>query len=345
MIRPFDLRDTKLVTYLQQVGTPLDIEEQLTHPRSPLWAVLMNSVLAPRAGPSTFILDQQDENGRLLGLAQVRLRPGRPERDVVFMAPALGVGNGGTHAIWQRLLTYLCVQAAEKGCLSLYASLPVDSDEFQLFKTIGFTEYCQEDVYRLAPDPQRLPAQPGLTLRRQEAGDGWGLQKLYATLTPRLVQNAEGLAQGMWALDRHNWAEPGRHEGYVWETGGELLGALHIHRGKRGFWVRTLLHPDAIDQARPLAEAALRLTIAKNPEIPVYFAVRQYAAGWSATLTDLGFEPFTSQTLVVKPMTVRLFDRSPMLLPVLEKSPSETAPAISRAKLVKRRTVSSKGQS
>ena len=166
MIRPFDWRDAKLVTRLQQVGTPLDIEEQLTHPRSPLRSVLINSIIYPRTGPSTFILDQQDEHGRLLGLAQMRNRPGRPEQDVVFMAPTLEAGNGN-HAIWQRMLTHLCVQTAERGNFSLYASLPLDSEEYQLFKNVGFLKYSQEDVYQLGPEPTRRPEETTIPLKRR----------------------------------------------------------------------------------------------------------------------------------------------------------------------------------
>jgi hypothetical protein len=336
LIRPFDLRDAKLVTRLQQVGTPLDIEEQLTHPRSPLRSVLINSILSPHAGPSTFILDQQDENGRLLGLAQMRARPGRPEQDVVFMSPALDAAGNGNHAIWQRLLTHLCVQTAERGYFRLYASLPVDSEEFHLFKNIGFLEYSQEDIYQLAPESKRAPLKTTLPLRPQCSNDGWGLQKLYAALTPRPVQNAEGLAQGQWALIHRRWGEQGRLNGYVWEEAGDLLGALHIRSGKRGYWIRTLLHPDALDQTEMLARAALNLTINNNPRLPVYFALRHYEAGWCSVLTDLGFKPLTSQTLVVKPMTVRIRDKSPVLMPALEKSPSEGAPttAISRAQIM-----------
>jgi hypothetical protein len=89
--------------------------------------VLVDHLLAPRAGPSTFILDQRDEKEKFPGLAQVRIRAGRPERDVVFMSPALDVGNG-SHAIWQRLLTHLCVQTAEQGSLRIYARLPLQGD-------------------------------------------------------------------------------------------------------------------------------------------------------------------------------------------------------------------------
>lgn len=154
MIRPFQLRDIPLVAHLQRVGTPLDLEEQLTHPRSPLRSVLLDSIFAPREGPSTFILDQPEENGKILGLAQMRSHPGRPERDVVFMSPSLDTGNG-SHAIWQRLLTHLCIQTAERGGLRVYARLPAQSEELQLFKNVGFLEYAQENFYRLDPATNR----------------------------------------------------------------------------------------------------------------------------------------------------------------------------------------------
>lgn len=326
MIRPFQLRDASLVARLQRVGTPLDIEEQLTHPRSPLRSVLLDSVFAPRSGPTTFILDQPDENGPHVGLAQMRSHPGRPEQDVVFMSPSLETGNG-SHAIWQRLLTHLCIQTAERGGLRLYARLPIQSEELQLFKNVGFLEYAEEDIYQLDQAVNRNISKPNLQLRPQQASAGWGLQKLYASVAPRTVQNAEGLAQGQWALSHQFWLEQGRRGGYVWEVDGELLGALHIIVGKCGYLIRTLLHPDALDQAEAFAQAALSFT-AKKPNLPVYFAFRQYEAGWRNVLPLLGFEPFTSRTMVVKHMTVRVRGKAPVLMPVLEKSSTEGATSI-----------------
>lgn len=308
---------------LQQVGISLDVEEQLTHPRSPLRSVLIDGLLSPHAGPSTFILDQRDEHGPLVGLAQMRIRPGRPERDVVFISPSLDTGNG-SHAIWQRLLTHLAIQTAERGNLRLYAGLPVASEELKLFKNVGFVGYCQEDVYQLTKANTPPTSKTSLILRRQQSSDGWGLQKLYSTLTPRSVQNAEGLAQGQWALPHRRWGEQGRRHGYVWELNGELLGAIYLRAGKRGYWIRTLLHPDAIDQAEALVRAALDLMQNRNDK-PVYFAFRQYEVGWPAILTDLGFQPLTNRTLVVKPMTVRIREKTPILIPALEKSASESA--------------------
>jgi hypothetical protein len=300
----------------------LDIEEQLTHPRSPLRSVLLDTILAPRTGPTTFILNQ-DENGKLLGLAQVRVRSDRPERDVVFMSPALSSGNG-SHAIWQRLLTHVCVQTAEQGSLRVFARLPGQSEELQIFKHVGFLEYAQEHIYQLNEASDRVTFSSQLELRPQESRDGWGLQKLYATLAPRAVQNVEGLAQGQWALAKRRWGEQGRRYGFVWEFDGEIMSALHIREGKRGYLIRTLLHPDALEQAEALGRAALSLS-SINPRLPVYFAFREYEAGWSHILPSLGFEPLTSQRLVVKHMTVRVRGRSSVLRSALEKSSTEGA--------------------
>jgi hypothetical protein len=305
---------------LQRVGTLLDVEEQLTHPRSPLRSVLLASAFSPREGPSTFILDQQDENGKLVGLAQMRPRRGRPERDVVFLSPALDSGNG-SHAIWQRLLAHMCVQTAERGSLRLYARLPVESEELHLFRNMGFLEYGQEDVYQLDPGVDRAAVESELRLRPQQASDGWGLQKLYATLAPRAVQNAEGLAQGQWDLAPRRWGEQGRRTGYVWEVNGEVLGALHLRAGKRGYWIRTLLHPDATAHVEAMARAALALT-AFQPKLPVYLACREYETGCPQALADLGFKPLLSQTLVVKHMAVRIQQPAPVLK-ALEKSSTE----------------------
>ena len=326
MIKPFHLRDTKLVSRLQRAGTPLDIEEQLTHPRSPLRSVLLDTFLSPHAGPSTFILNQRDESGKQMGLAQMRIRPGRPERDVVFMSPSLEMGNG-SHANWQRLLAHLCVQTAEQGSLRIYARLPMQSEELQIFKNIGFIEYGQLDIYQLDPAVNRLTGENSLQLRPQHSSDGWGLQKLYAALTPRAVQNVEGLGQGQWDLTRRRWVEQGRRSGYVWEVNGELLGVLHIRMGKRGYWIRTMLHPDALERADALCLAALRLT-APRSYLPVYFAFTQYEAGWPHILPTLGFQPLTSRTLVVKPLSVRIREKTPGLIHALETSSTEGAATI-----------------
>lgn len=303
MIRPFSLRDVGLVARLQREGVLLDLETGLTRPRSPLAAAVVSALLPSRNGASTYVVNHKDENGHQLGLAQMRRRPIRPEHVIVFIAPALTSGNGA-HAIWQRLLTHLCVKAGEQGGQRIYAGLPIDGEEYQIFRHVGFTAYAQEDVFELTWPPPRLTGADPLSLRRQRSRDSWGLQQLYATVTPRAVQNAEGSAQSQWELGRRGWwgAYPQR-QGYVWESRDEIWAALQIRSSHAGHWLRMLLHPDAIDQADGLVAAALS-HVGRTPGQKLYCAVRTYEAGIPSALTAWGFQLVGSQTLAVKHTTV-----------------------------------------
>jgi hypothetical protein len=62
-----------------------------------------------------------------------------------------------------------------------------------------------------------------------------------------------------------------------------------------------------------------------KPNLPVYFAVRQYEAGWPNVLPELGFAPLGSQALMVKHMAVRVRGKMPALMKALEQSPTEGA--------------------
>lgn len=312
MIRPFRLRDIGLVARLQREGVLLDLETGLTRPRSPLATAVVSSLFFLSSSASTYLVDQKDENGHSLGLAQMRRRLGRPEHVVVFIAPTLAAGNG-THAIWQRLLTHLCIKAGEQGGQRLYAGLPIHGEEYQIFRHVGFTAYAQENVFELMEAPQDPDVEP-LPLRRQRTRDSWGLQQLYATVTPRAVQNAEGSAQSQWELSRHGWwgAYPQR-QGYVWEHRDEIWAALQIRSSRVGHWLRMLLHPDAIDQADRLVAAALS-RVRRAPGQKVYCAVRTYEAGILPALNAWGFQLIGSQTLAVKYTTV--WAREPMAQPI-----------------------------
>ncbi|MFQ5613917.1 MAG: hypothetical protein ACE5H9_17485 [Anaerolineae bacterium] len=321
MIKPFRLRDMRLVARLQRNGVSLDLEEQLTHPRSPLRSALLTSVFLPGRGPFTFILDYQEDSTQYLGLAQMRPRPGRPEVDVVFIAPALDSGNG-SHALWQRMLTHLCVRTGEWGGQRIYTRLSPGGDAYQVFRNVGFVGYAQEEVFREGPDAPQPEVEP-LVLRRQTARDSWDLQRLYAAVTPRAVQSAEGSAQGRWELAGRRWGEQGRRYGYVWESEGEVMAAVHIRSGKEGHWLKWLLHDDALDQADALVGASLRLVRSAN-NLPVYCGVRSYQSGLRGALERWGFCPLTTQTLMVKHIALRIREWS--LAPSREVQAESVAP-------------------
>jgi len=262
-------------------------------------------------------------------------RPGRPEYVVVFIAPPLNAGNGA-HAIWQRLLTHLCVKAGELGGQRLYAGLPSEGEEYQIFRHVGFTAYAQEEVFEWVAKSSRIGEVESLPLRRQRSRDSWGLQQLYATVTPRAVQNAEGSAQAQWDLSRRGWGVYPQRRGYVWESHGEIWAALQIRSSRAGHWLRLLLHPDALDQADALVAAALS-RVRCGPGQKLYCAVRTYEAGIQAALTAWGFRPVGSQTLVVKHTTVWAREPAAQLVPALEGHTERPSPVPQSKVLAARR--------
>ncbi|GAB4545371.1 MAG: hypothetical protein Kow0063_39430 [Anaerolineae bacterium] len=304
----------------------LDLETSLTSPRSPLAAAMMSWIPLTRSGASTFIINHREDNSRLVGLAQMRRRPGRPEHVVVFIAPALTGGNGA-HAIWQRLLTYLCVKAGEQGGQRLYAGLPADGEEYQIFRHVGFSAYAREDVYELKRPAIKLEDVEPLPVRRQRSSDSWGLQQLYATVTPRPVQNAEGSAQSQWEAGRRGgWGPYANRRGYVWENRDEIWAALQIRSSRGGHWLRMLLHPDALEKAEALIGAALS-RVRCTPGQKVYCAVRTYEAGIPTALAAWGFELIQSQTLTVKHTTVWAREPAPQAVHALEGHAESAAPS------------------
>jgi hypothetical protein len=226
---------------------------------------------------------------------------------VVFISPALASVNGA-HAIWQRLLAHLSVKAGERGGQRLYAGLPTDGEEYQIFRHVGFTAYAQEDVFEWVEPAWMGPIRPHmrevepLPLRRQRSRDSWGLQQLYATATPRAVQNAEGSAQAQWELSRRGWGSYPQRRGYVWESRSEIWAALQIRSTRAAHWLRMLLHPEALGQADVLVAAALS-HVRCGPGQKLYCAVRTYEAAIPSVLTAWGFQLVGSQTLAVKHTT------------------------------------------
>jgi hypothetical protein len=286
----------------------------------------MSALLPSRSATSTFIANHREENGRLLGMAQMRRRPRRSEHVVVFLAPALTSGNR-SHAVWQRLLAHLCVKAGEEGGQRLYAGLPAGGEEYQIFRHVGFVAYAQEHVYELATAPRGMEGVNPLPMRRQRSDDSWGMQQLYASVTPRAIQNAEGSAQTQWEVGGRRWTGSPYRRGYVWETMDEIAAALHIRSTRAGHWLRMLLHPDLLDQSDALLAASLsRVRLAPGQKL--YVAVRTYEAGVSAALVAWGFQPVGTQTLAVKHTTVWAREPMPQHVHALEGSESPTPSAV-----------------
>jgi hypothetical protein len=325
VIRPFGLTDIFLVRGLQRNSTTLAIEHTLTHPREPLWIALTAPWPWAGVGVATYVLRERQQDATLVGFVQLMKRATRPEADLLYLAPALPSVSGGDHegaTIWRRLLPYCCLAAAAYGLQRLFASVPDEGLEQVCLREAGFSPYTRETIYRLAV----VPALGGISVgfRPQHPQDSWALQRLYARGTPRLVQGAEGALTGQVGAPPFSWWEPDRWQGLVWEPADEVRGAVQVHIGRAGHWLRIWgANMVAPRELRGLVEQGLRLiatarSFPKRKPLPVYATVRDYEIGVGGALTGFGFAPYLHRSRFVKHTTAAVREAVPTPLAALE---------------------------
>lgn len=312
MIRPFGLNDVLLVRRLQHSSVPLAIEQILTHPQAPVWIALTAPWPWAGVGVATYVLDEASPGEPLTGFVQLMKRASRPEADLLHLAPALALMAADrvrVETIWRKLLAHCSLAAAGHGVQRIFASIPNGGPEESCLKDGGFSLYTRETIYRLAEAPAPSPVPAGF--RPQLPRDSWALQRLYARSAPRLVQQAEGAVGGEVGSPPLSWWDPGRWQGVVSEPAGEVRGAVQVHIGRAGHWLRVwgtnLL---TARELRELVEQGLRLIAAAEPRRgrqarPVYATVRDYEIAMSGTLTGFGFAPYLDRARFVKHTAVR----------------------------------------
>lgn len=315
MIKPFGLRDVLLVRDLQRRSTILDLESALLGEYSSLRLALLAYLFHPGVGAFTCVLDSSGLKRCEKGFVQVRNKPGCPEWDVVYIAPALDeVGDALT--IWYRLLTGISLIAAEEGILRVFAR-PVRDDMVEgVLGQAGFNVYAREMIYRIG-DSSVPTWRRGERWRSASEDDREELGQLYRSVTPHLVQQAEG---------RHPQEGNGSLFGQLGFPGEEayilsrdrLDAYLRLRGGPKGYWIQLLLRDSGdSDMAEVVSEGLGLLT--GRPPLPVYWAVRGYQGYLPALLRGKGFEPVATRSLMVKHTTARVKVKKHKLVSTLDK--------------------------
>jgi hypothetical protein len=312
-----NLDDLIAVWQWQARGMQLDLERAVLWKHAPLQAALALYLPMNKIGAETIVLyPASNYRARAIGFAQMRGRHGRPETDIVFLAPALDEHTDAV-SIWYRLLAECAQATGARGGQRLFAQVPSGNGIEEVFRQAGYSTYAHDDVYYC--DCLPIASTQTNILRRQRARDGWNLLRLFAELTPRAVQVAEGMlspeGQGGKMGD---WWDQSRRSGFILEVDGELAGAVRIRRGQNAYWLRFGLHPQASEHADTLLHGALSLLRAA-PRRPIYCSVRDYESGMIPALEQAGFQHFQTRSLLVKHMTARAKETIFNLMPALEK--------------------------
>lgn len=304
MIRPFQFGDVVLIQRLGLQAATLNTIQALLQPQSAVWASL--SALLPWNDTKimTHVLRQQGHGLVGLGFLQVQRRAGRPELEVMRLAPGLDARLGHP-VIWEKLLAYLNATAAQQSIARIYADAPDQPLPVHTLGHVGFRSYARETIWRLnyPSDLEEYPVTAGV--RQRTKADEWALQELYRHTVPEDVRLAEG-TPGEPAVKPPilEWWGPGAVTDLVLEQRGDVVGAVQIVQGRRGVWLQLWAdmndpHPQVVHQ---LVRASLATMRRRGVLLPLYVGVREYHGALGAFLEDYGFAPFTDRVRLVRPV-------------------------------------------
>jgi hypothetical protein len=317
VIRPFQFGDIVLIQRLGRQSTKLNTVQALLQPQSALWASL--SAMAPwnEAKTATYVLRQPGHGLVGTGYLQAQKRPGRPEAQILSLAPGLDTARGHP-VIWEKLLAHYCALAAQHQIARIYVDVPDQPLPVHTLSHVGFRTYARQTIWRLA---RHELTSPHLTIpaeiRPQTKADEWALGQLYARTVPRSVQLAEGILSDTPPKPPIlEWWEAGACSSYVLEVRGEVVGAVQIVQGARGYWLQLWADFYQPDQqiVHQLVRQGLAVVARRAVHMPVYVGVQDYHGGLGATLAEYGFAPITDRAKMVRP--VMQWVREPALEPV-----------------------------
>jgi hypothetical protein len=229
--------------------------------------------------------------------------------------------------------------AGERGIQRVFGCAGDESSELTALLAAGFSIYTREDIYRLDSDKRPRAVAPR-DIRAEQGADSWELDRLYRSITPHLVQQAESRGHSAkieWSFEPMIWNQG---EGFVLRDREGVAGYGHLMSGRVGHWLNILIHRRAYDRACDLIDYALAL-LNYYPPHTVYCAIREYQGGLRVPLETRGFELLSTQCCLVKHTMGRVKEPARSLVPALEKrveaptttvSPSEGTPVCTAAR-------------
>jgi hypothetical protein len=191
----------------------------------------------------------------------------------------------------------------------------------------GFAAFSFESVYVLTPTREQARPAADAALRPQAPADAWGLHQLYCAVTPRIVQQAEGIDASHWEITSVAATALQRvgERRWVHEGDGEILGYVQATRlGRR---IQILVHPKAYDIAAAMIAAGVAEMRGNRP---IRCCVPEYQGELGRSLEEAGFAHIGTQVALCKQLAglVRSEQRvaRPVREPALEPARPHTQP-------------------
>ncbi|HLG73901.1 MAG TPA: hypothetical protein VK009_26065 [Chloroflexota bacterium] len=322
MIRPVRYRDLAAINSLHRVSSTES--DWHTAPAPQTWPSRQGTLLAsilPARSAHTYVLE---EGGQIFGFVQARPRSAYDKWDIIRL-----VATGDRPAdVWHRLLEYVCVAAGNRRVTKLFANVPEDADELEIFRQIGFYRFTSEFALSLpASERSTVPPVPP-SLRPAESRDAFNVLQLYSAVAPRNVQQAEGLTSrdyslpaggiGTW-LQRVGLTQDSPETLWHWvaEEGGRIFAWFRLRWREGRCRMSFLVHPDRREAFPELRDYIVGTARATRPCI-LDVQVRDYQQEFLPLFEDIGFHVAGRHLLLVKHIAVQVMERR--MTPVLTRA-------------------------
>ena len=218
------------------------------------------------------------------GLLSARRRAKRSAWEVEVLIDAAD-DEGVVLSLFARMKTGILKQGAER----VFLRLDADSHLLDCARKAGFFPYCRETLYQLN-DPRGQTA-PDSGLRPREKNELFGVYQLYSHAVPANVRSIEGATFREWQAAQERWGS--RPADYLLEEDGVVHAWLRLATGQIG---RLYALAQAGDDS---LSAALDFGLARlSHSESVLALVPEYNVQLAAALTDRGFQPVSSYTLL-----------------------------------------------
>ena len=223
---------------------------------------------------------------RATGMGMLRYSAGGQHARLAYLAPDLARDADDT--LWLALLDGLVKMAGMHGALNLIAEVGEGSEALEVFREGCFGIYARQVIWVRQPAPADEPEMP---LRLARPADDTAISTLYRSLVPSLIRQAEPPPTAAGTC-------------YLLEREASPCGLVTIKRGRQGAFIEPYLHPDARQDTQAFLNGALKLAFARRQ--PVYCRLRGFMSWLEGPLAELGFEPLTSEAVMVRHTTVRV---------------------------------------
>ena len=293
-VRPFDVRDLRLLHRVRRDGLCLDSQVAYTRGPHALQTALLD-VLTPSRATHTLVARPQ-ASGESAVVGQIIHDLGDSVARLGFLGPADCIEG----AVGLRLLDALSYEAGSRGAHNLIAEVDEGLPTFECLRRAGFAIFARQHIWSWEGTPP--PQQEHDDLWRSETpADSDAVRALVAALVPGLVLQVEGA--------------PGRgRRGLLYWAEGELRAYLDLERGPRGVWALPYIHP-AVEGVDELVAAFLRRG-AENDR-PAFVCLRSYQGWMAGALDRLGFIRVAEQAVMVRRLAAAVLRPVPAAMPAI----------------------------